>query len=90
MNRSIKVALVATTLALPLAAPVVAQDMSTMADGQTMLVDGLTNNLERMGIDTSGVNDLTLNEVAEIRGILERDEASDAVQKSRIESILNS
>lgn len=90
MNRSIKAVLVATTLALPLAAPVVAQDTSTMADGQSMLVDGLENNLQRMCIDTSGINDLTLNQIAEIRGILERDESSDELQRDRIQGILDS
>lgn len=89
MNRIIKAVLVASTLALPIAAattPVFAQD--TLSMGHSMLLGSLMNNLNRMGIPTDNINDLTLNQVAEIRGIMEQSDMADNTKKRRIEEIL--
>lgn len=88
MKTTVKALIVAGTLALPMAGPVAAQDTATISMGQSMLIGSLMNSLNRMNIDTSNVNSLTLSEIAEIRGILEDDDTPETQQKKDIEAIL--
>ena len=88
MNTNLKAALVATGLALPLAAPAFA-DMDDFRTGEEMLKSGLSQQLDDYGIETDNMMDLTLAEVAEIRGILADDSGSDQVKKQSLEEIVN-
>lgn len=88
MNTNLKAVLVATGLALPMAAPAFA-DMDDLRNGEEMLKSGLSQQLDDYGIETDDMMDLTLAEVAEIRGILADDSGSDQVKKQSLEEIVN-
>jgi len=61
--------LTAAALSLSLAAPVAtAQDMGEQV---SMLQTAVTNALEREGFETSNVGSLTLNQIVEIKAILD-------------------
>lgn len=85
MKSSLKALLVAATLAVP-AVPAIAQDSMEM--GQSMLVGALVNSLNRFGISTDNVDQLTLAEIAEIRGIVNDDSMGDNNKRSQIENVL--
>ena len=87
MNTHLKATLVAAGLALPLAAPAVA-NMDDIRNGEQMLRDGLATQLADHGVEADNLDDLTLAEVAEIRGILRSDSSSDTVKQEQLEEIV--
>lgn len=79
--------LTALTFALTVTGlPVLAQ--SDMETGQSMLMDGLETQLNRLGIDTDNVDYLTLAEVAEIRSIIFEDNSQNS-KRDQIEDVLD-
>lgn len=73
------------TMAALATAPAFAQSSATQ--GFDMLTGALYNSFNSMGIDTSGINDLSLNQIAQIKAILDRDDTGGG-KKSHIEVIL--
>ncbi|MEL6170049.1 MAG: hypothetical protein AAFR35_15290 [Pseudomonadota bacterium] len=60
-----------------------------MNQEHTMLVGAVFNELSRLGVDTSGINDLTLGQIAELKSILSGDSMSEAQQRSAVEAVLS-
>ena len=91
MKTTITAAILSAGLALPMAAPAVAQnsDEAALSMGQSMLLGALTNELQRLDIDTSNLNDLTLAEIAEIHTVLSDDESSDIVKTQELQEIVD-
>lgn len=73
------------TVAALASAPAFAQ--SSASQGFDMLTGSLYNSFNAMGIDTSGINDLSLSQVAQIKDVIDGD-VSDGSKKSRIKAIL--
>jgi hypothetical protein len=79
MTAKISTLLTAAALSLSLAAPAAtAQDMGEQV---SMLQTSVTNALEREGFDTSNVGSLTLNEIVQIKAILESSMSGDERQQ---------
>ena len=76
---------VATAAAVAFTAPVFAQNSANQ--GYDMLTGALYNSFARMGMDTAGISDLSLSQVAQIKDVLDGD-VSDGEKKSRIEAIM--
>lgn len=90
MKSTIKAALIAAAVALPGASAVSAMtDTDTMAMGQSMLVGALVNQLSQRGIDTTGIENLTLVEVVALREILQDDETPSSTMRSQATHILD-
>ncbi len=87
MNTHLKATLVAAGLALPMAAPAVA-NMDDIRQGEQMLRDGLATQLADHGVETDNLDELTLAEIAEIRGILRSDSSSDTLKQEQLEEIV--
>lgn len=87
MNTHLKATLVAAGLALPMAAPAVA-NMDDIRNGEQMLRDGLENEMADHGIEAGNIDDLTLSEIAQIRAVLSDDESSDTVKQEQLEEIV--
>ncbi len=83
MTRNILALATAATLALGAAAPSFA-----MENEHNMLVGAVYNELTRLGVDTSGINDLTLGQIAQLRAVLSGDSMSEQQQKTEAMRIL--
>lgn len=89
MTSTLKAIALATTLGLTAATSVSAQtDGATINMGHSMLVGALVNSLARLGVDSSGINNLTLTEVVQLRAVLTDQETSEGDKKSGAETIL--
>lgn len=86
MNRTI--ATIATISALTFGGAAFADaHMSGMGEGYDMLQTALMSDFERIGIPTDQVDNLTLGQVAAIKGIVESD-GDDNQKKGQIEAII--
>ena len=83
MNRSL---IIAAALAA-FATTATAQD-GTMSEGYDMLTAALANDFERLNIDTDGLDNLTLGQIAAIKSIADSGD-NDGEKRNRIEAILN-
>jgi len=73
------------TVAALASAPAFAQ--STTSQGFDMLTGSLYNSFTSMGIETAGIQDLSLSQIAQIKDVLDGD-VSDGNKKSRIKAIM--
>ncbi len=86
MNRTI--ATIATISALTFGGAAIAQTApSGMGEGYDMLQTALMSDFEQMGIPTSELDNLTLGQVAAIKGIVES-EGNESQKKGEIEAII--
>ncbi len=84
MNRKLVALTAAAVMSLSATAPAVqAMDMEF-----NMLTGAVYNALSSRGISTDGMSNLTLNQVGQIRGILDSDDIPDLQKTQRIEAIL--
>lgn len=89
MKTSVKAILVAACLTIPSVSQVAAQeDVEMMGQGHSMLTTAVENTLVRLGIDTDGVDSLTLSETAEIYQLTNSNEESENDQRRMINDIL--
>lgn len=84
MNRSF---IIAAALAA-FATTASAQADGTMSEGYDMLTAALANDFERLGIETEGLDNLTLGQIAAIKSIADGGDG-DGEKRNRIEAILN-
>lgn len=90
MRNAIKAVLLATAIGLPAASAVSAMtETDTITMGHSMLVGALVSTLSRDGIDTTGFENLTLEEVVELRTILDNDDTPAATMRSQANRILD-
>ncbi|MEP2781615.1 MAG: hypothetical protein ABJP33_04245 [Pseudoruegeria sp.] len=90
MKTQFKALMISAALALPMAGSVSAMtDEETMSMGHSMLTGSIFNSLQSSGLDTSGINNLTLNEAAQISGILRDNSENEVDKKSKIKLILD-
>ena len=82
MKKSMTALALATALGVAAAAPVSAMDMEF-----NMLTGAVYNALKAQGFDTSNIDSLTLNEIAQIKSLLEGDDMGNAA-RARINKIL--
>ena len=75
----------ALAIALSFAAPATAQ---TMTQGYDMLTAALAGEFDRLGIDQSNLDGLTLGQIAAINSIVNSPN-SDAETRSRVEAIIS-
>lgn len=85
MNRTI--ATIATVSALTFGAAAFAQTASGMGQGYDMLQTALMSDFERIGIPTDQLDNLTLAQVAAIKGVIES-EGDETQKKGQIEAII--
>lgn len=89
MTSTIKAIALATTLALTAATSVAAQsDEDMIGMGQSMLVGALVNSLARAGVDSSGINNLSLTEIVQLRSVLTDTSMGESDRKRGAETIL--
>ncbi len=84
MIKTVQAIALAATVALPTTA--LAQDSMEM--GSSMLTGALINALNREGIDTDCVSNLTLNETAQLRLVLNAGDMSENDKRQRANTIL--
>lgn len=53
-----------------------------------MLTGAVFNALSALNVDTSGISDLSLRQIAQIKGILDSDDTEN-LKKTRVEAIMN-
>ncbi len=80
-------AVVATPLALPATAQVDDRMMSNM--GANMLLAGLKNSLDGLGVDTTNINEITLAQAVELSQQLNSSDTNDQTMKLNAETILD-
>jgi len=81
-----RIAALATVAALSLSAIAPAASAQSMDEAVSMLTQAVANALRVEGFDTTNVNDLSLAQIAEIKGVLES--GMTATDRSRIEELL--
>ena len=82
MKRTMTAIVTAATLSLTAVPSAQAMDMEF-----NMLTGAVYNALSVLGVDTSGINDLSLAQIAQIKGIVDGDEP-EGTKKGRIEAIM--
>jgi hypothetical protein len=85
MTRKLVALLTAATISMAAAAPSFAQAMGMEFN---MLTGAVYNALKSRGLPTDGMDGLTLNQVGQIRAILDDDSLSETNQTQRIQAIL--
>ena len=86
MNRSLIIA--AAFAAFASAAHADGHLTGTMSEGYDMLTAALANDFERLGLDTAGLDNLTLGQIAAIKQVADSSD-SDGEKRNRIEAIVN-
>ena len=85
MTRKLLALVTAASISVAAAAPVMAQGMSM---GFDMLTGAVFNALQSRGLPTDNINDLSLSQIATIKGILDSDD-NDGNKTQSIKAILN-
>ncbi len=85
MTRKIIALVTAASISLAAAAPAFAQAMDM---GFNMLTGAVFNELQSRGLPTDNVSNLTLNQIGQIRAVLNDDSLSESNQNQRIEAIM--
>lgn len=89
MTTTLKALALAAAVALPTAGAVSAQDNTAVIGmGHSMLTGSLMSSLAAEGLPTDGIQNLTLQEVVELRGILSSDEPQN-MKKQEAQTILD-
>ncbi|MCV6597261.1 MAG: hypothetical protein OIF40_09295 [Mangrovicoccus sp.] len=83
MNSTVKL-FAAAALALSVAAP-----LSAESAGETMLLSAVMNEVSRLGIETSSLDNLTLNDLVSIATIVRGDDPQDT-QKRKVQQVIDS
>lgn len=81
-----RIAMIATVAALGLTALAPAVSAQSMAEAASMLTQSVESALRVEGFDTANIDNLTLSQIAEIKGVLES--GMTATDRSRIEFLL--
>lgn len=81
-----RIAVLATVAALSLTALAPAVSAQSMSEAASMLTQSVENALRVEGFDTGNIGNLSLNEIVEIKGVLES--GMTATDRSRIENLL--
>lgn len=85
MTRKLLALVTAASISVAAAAPVTAQGMSM---GFDMLTGAVFNALQSRGLPTDNINDLSLSQIATIKGILDSDD-NDGQKTRSIKAILD-
>lgn len=83
-----KVTVFVTAAALSLSAAAPAAFAQDLGDEMNMLTGAVFNALSRFGVDTTGISNLTLAQIAQLREVLSGDSMSDAQKRNEINRIL--
>lgn len=81
-----RIAALATVAALSLTALAPAVSAQSMSEAGSMLTQAVANALRVEGFDTANIENLTLSQIAEIKGVLES--GMTATDRSKIEALL--
>lgn len=83
MTRNVIALATAAMLSFGVFAPVQAMDQE-----HSQLVVAVENDLNRLGMDTSNIDKLTLGDIAKLKGLLSGESMSEAAQKNAVRKIL--
>ena len=83
-----KVTVFVTAAALSMATVAPAAFAQDFGDEMNMLTGAVFNALNQFGVDTDGISNLTLAQIAQLREILSGDSMSDAQKRNEINRIL--
>jgi len=84
MTRNVIALATAAALTLGAAAPSFA-----MENEHNMLVGAVYNQLSQLGIDTNGIGDLTLSQIAELKTVLSGDSMSESQKKTAAMKVID-